>query len=84
MPSLRQDVSTVEVEDGMVLLDERTGRYYQLNNSGALVLTVLMEGGGEQDAAEALTQCYEVPPERARQDAGAVLAQLCATGLVLR
>ncbi|MBB4929974.1 hypothetical protein F4561_000794 [Lipingzhangella halophila] len=28
--TLRPDVSTVPTDDGMVLLDERAGRYYQL------------------------------------------------------
>ncbi|MFI1969678.1 lasso peptide biosynthesis PqqD family chaperone [Streptomyces cinnamoneus] len=82
MPHLRQDVSAVEVEDGMVLLDERTGRYYQVNGSGAVVLGALLGGGGEEEAADALTERYDVDRERALADVGRIVGQLRATGLV--
>ncbi|MGH8887721.1 MAG: PqqD family peptide modification chaperone [Egibacteraceae bacterium] len=42
----------------MVLLDERSGRYRQLNTSGALVLRVLLDGATPQKAAKTLaTRC---------------------------
>jgi hypothetical protein len=82
MSTLRAEVSTVAVEDGMVLLDERTGRYYQVNGSGALVLSTLIEGGGRQEAADALVARYAVEPDRALSDAGTIIDRLRATGLV--
>ncbi|AZQ69863.1 MULTISPECIES: lasso peptide biosynthesis PqqD family chaperone [Streptomyces] len=82
MPSLRQDISAATVEDGMVLLDERSGRYYQLNGSGALVLRILIEGGGEKEAADALTEHYDVPRDRALADIGRIVRRLCGAGLM--
>ncbi|MEU5052065.1 lasso peptide biosynthesis PqqD family chaperone [Streptomyces sp. NPDC021096] len=82
MLSLRQDISVVAVDDGMVLLDERTGRYYQVNGSGAVVLGVLLEGGGEDEAADALTERYDVLRERALADAAEIIRRLRTTGLV--
>jgi hypothetical protein len=82
MTKLRADVSAVSVEDGMVLLDERTGRYYQVNGSGAVVLTILIGGGGRQEAADALVERYDVDRDRALGDAGTIIDRLSATGLV--
>ncbi|MEU8584764.1 lasso peptide biosynthesis PqqD family chaperone [Streptomyces abikoensis] len=82
MPSLRQDISVVAVEDGMVLLDERSGRYYHLNGSGALVLRILIEGGGEKEAADALTEHYDVPRDRVSADIGRIVRRLYGAGLM--
>jgi hypothetical protein len=54
--TLRPDISTTNTDDGMVLLDERTGRYFQLNPSGALILDALVNGAELQQAARLLTQ----------------------------
>lgn len=35
---LRPDVSVTSTAAGIVLLDERSGRYWQLNRSGSVVL----------------------------------------------
>ncbi|MEU3355341.1 lasso peptide biosynthesis PqqD family chaperone [Streptomyces sp. NPDC037389] len=70
------------VEDGMVLLDGRSGRYYQVNDSGALVLGVLIEGGGEEEAADALTERYGVSRSRALADIDKIVRQLRSTGLM--
>jgi Coenzyme PQQ synthesis protein D (PqqD) len=51
---LRADVSTVETDDGLVLLDERSGKYYRLNSSGAVVLRALVESGSTEDAVREL------------------------------
>ncbi|MFF2963230.1 PqqD family peptide modification chaperone [Streptomyces sp. NPDC057963] len=36
----------------MVLLDERDGRYWQLNSTGATVLQALLDGAGPQQIAD--------------------------------
>ncbi|MDT0453176.1 lasso peptide biosynthesis PqqD family chaperone [Streptomyces hesseae] len=82
MLNLRQDVSVAVVEDGMVLLDGRSGRYYQVNDSGALVLGVLIEGGGEEEAADALTERYGVARGQALADIDKIVRRLCSTGLM--
>lgn len=42
--SLADGVSIAETDDGAVLLDERTGRYWRLNGSGARLLQALLAG----------------------------------------
>jgi hypothetical protein len=40
---LRADMSATDTDDGPVLLDERVGRYWQLNRTGAFVLRLLLD-----------------------------------------
>ncbi len=37
-------VSVADTENGTVLLDERSGRYWMLNRTGAVVLRCLLDG----------------------------------------
>ncbi|MEU2793349.1 lasso peptide biosynthesis PqqD family chaperone [Streptomyces sp. NPDC007100] len=79
---LRAEVSIATSDLGSVLLDERSGKYWQLNRSGALILDVLLQGGTLTDAAQAVVERYRVDRERADADAKALLEQLKAGGLV--
>ncbi|MEU7135043.1 lasso peptide biosynthesis PqqD family chaperone [Streptomyces sp. NPDC046261] len=81
-PSLAPDVSVTETEDGMVLLHERTGRYWMLNATGATVVRHLREGASVQDAIESL--CARFPRERQRVEADVrrLLEQLSKARLV--
>ncbi|MGH8933469.1 MAG: lasso peptide biosynthesis PqqD family chaperone [Egibacteraceae bacterium] len=79
---LRADVSTVDTDDGLVLLDERAGRYWQLNASGAFVLRALLDGSCAQEAAGKLTDQHAVTSEKAATDVAALLEHLRAAGLV--
>ncbi len=42
--TLKPDVTATDTEDGLVLLDQRSGRYWQLNRSGATTLRLLLDG----------------------------------------
>lgn len=77
---LRTDVVAVDTEDARVLLDERTGRYFQLNRSGALILDAVLAG---EDAAQRLTEVYAVGAERAAADVADLVERLRAAGLVV-
>ncbi|MFH9426179.1 lasso peptide biosynthesis PqqD family chaperone [Streptomyces sp. NPDC017529] len=79
---LRDEVSIATSDLGSVLLDERSGKYWQLNRSGALILDVLLQGRSLADAAQAVVERYRVDRERADADAKALLEQLRAGGLV--
>lgn len=79
---LRDEVSIATSDLGSVLLDERSGKYWQLNRSGALILDVLLQGRPLADAAQAVVERYRVDRERADADAKALLEQLRAGGLV--
>ena len=42
--TLHTDVSLAETSDGATLLHQRTGRYWQLNLTGVLMLRGLLDG----------------------------------------
>jgi Coenzyme PQQ synthesis protein D (PqqD) len=79
---LRADVSIADTDNGMVLLDERVGRYWQLNPTGALVLRLLLGGATPHQVAQTLADHYPVSTERAAADIAVLLARLRTAGLV--
>ncbi|MBV9141245.1 MAG: lasso peptide biosynthesis PqqD family chaperone [Pseudonocardiales bacterium] len=79
---LRADVSTTDTGEGMVVLDERAGRYWQLNQTGALVLRLLLDGVAPHQIARVLAERHAVRIERAAADVTTFLAQLRTAGLV--
>lgn len=79
---LAKYVITTRTDDGMVLLDQRSGRCWQLNESGALALGKLLGGAAAEEAAQALAAEYEVRSDRARKDVLALVASLQAGRLI--
>ncbi|MGH4010111.1 MAG: lasso peptide biosynthesis PqqD family chaperone [Pseudonocardiaceae bacterium] len=79
---LRADVSTADTDDGVVLLDERAGRYWQLNPTGALVLRLLLDGVSPYQVAQTLADRYAVSTAQAAADVAALLERLRTAGLV--
>ncbi len=65
-----------------MLLDQRTGRYWQLNATGALVLRVLLNRFTPEQAAQELSQNHPVTVERAKADVAALLQHLRSVCLV--
>jgi hypothetical protein len=78
----RADVSVTDTEYGTVLLDERSGRYWQLNPTGAFVIDALLKGRTTEQAVAALTEEYRVAEPQARQDVMVLLDGLRSAGLV--
>ncbi|MFE1173081.1 lasso peptide biosynthesis PqqD family chaperone [Streptomyces sp. NPDC058773] len=83
---LPDHVSVTHTDDGGVLLDERTGEYWEMNQSGAEALRKLLDGASAEEAAQALIA--ELPPgeiglEAAVTDIRELLAQLTAAELVV-
>ena len=76
---LEPHVSCAETGDGMVLLNERTGRYFQLNNTGVAVLRVLQSGG---DPVSVLVERHPEAADRIARDVGQLMAALVERGLV--
>ncbi|WP_309055278.1 lasso peptide biosynthesis PqqD family chaperone [Streptomyces sp.] len=74
-------VSAADTDYGTVLLDERSGEYWELNPTGSLVVKTLMAGGDEADAVAALTGAFEIEPAQARHDVEALVRQLRTSGL---
>lgn len=79
---LRADVSVADTDYGQVLLDERSGHYWQLNPTGVIVVRALLDGADEDAAVAALTSTYEVEEAQARQDVTVLVAGLRTAGLV--
>ncbi len=79
---LRDDISVADTDYGQVLLDERTGHYWQLNPTGVVVVRALLGGADEDGAVAALTSTYEVAETQARQDVSTLVAGLRDAGLV--
>lgn len=80
---LHPDVVTTETDDGTVLLNLVTGRYWQLNTTGAGVLRHLLDGSTPGDIAAALAHRHAIPPEQAERDVHAILDRLSSAGLVV-
>lgn len=78
----RSDISTTDTDYGTVLLDERSGRYWQLNGTGALVVQILRDGGTQAEAVTALVGQFEVDESQANADVAALLDGLRSAGLV--
>ncbi|MER6306850.1 lasso peptide biosynthesis PqqD family chaperone [Streptomyces sp. NPDC001739] len=75
------DVSTAETDYGTVLLDERSGDYWELNPTGTLVIRALLDGGEEEDAVDALVARFDIDRAQAAQDVAALVQELRASGL---
>ncbi|WP_243795256.1 lasso peptide biosynthesis PqqD family chaperone [Saccharopolyspora gloriosae] len=78
---LRNHVTTADADDGVALLDEISGQYWQLNGSGAQVLRLMLDGATQQDAVDLLTSRYRVTRERADEDVTLLIASLQEAGL---
>jgi hypothetical protein len=80
--TLRERVSAADTDYGIVLLDEDSGEYWNLNPTGALVVRTLLDGGSVADAVLQLTERYAAEPEAAQQDVDDLVAGLRTAGLV--
>jgi PqqD family protein of HPr-rel-A system len=75
-------VSTADTAYGTVLLDERSGDYWQLNPTAAEAVRRLAGGATTAQAAEALAEQFDVDPAQALEDVTALVEQLRAARLV--
>ncbi|QTE01467.1 lasso peptide biosynthesis PqqD family chaperone [Streptomyces cyanogenus] len=80
--TLRGGVLMAETEYGLALLDEKSGEYWTLNPTAALVLETLLAGRGPDEAVHALTERYHVGGDLAQQDVDRILTELRSAGLI--
>jgi hypothetical protein len=80
---LHPDLTTADTDYGTVLLDQRDGRYWQLNPSAALIVRILARGGDSTEAVAALLEQFDVAAERARQDVSCLVDELTSAGLAV-
>ncbi len=80
---LHPDVSVTDTDDGCVLLQERTGRYWQLNVTGTGVLRRLLDGDSPATIAADLVATYGIDQSQAEQDVEGVLSDLSKAQLTV-
>ncbi|MFI7011471.1 lasso peptide biosynthesis PqqD family chaperone [Streptomyces sp. NPDC050145] len=73
---LRDGISVTTTDFGGVVLDQRSGTYWQLNESGTLVVSALAEGLGAPEVVDRLIAEFDVERERAEADVAALAWQL--------
>ena len=79
---LRNGVSAADTDYGIVLLDEDSGQYWNLNPSAARVLRLLLDGGTPAEAARRLTEQYAVDADGAGRDVADLVERLRSADLV--
>lgn len=80
---LPSDVTFTPAEHGAVLLNQRTGRYWVVNDTGATVLRDILAGGTIMGAVDQLAALYrDTPREQIENDSRALIDKLVAAGLV--
>jgi hypothetical protein len=79
---LRNGISVAETDYGLMLLDEDSGQYWNLNPTGASVLRTLLDGGTPAQAALELTEQFSVDSQIANTDVETLVGDLRSAGLV--
>jgi hypothetical protein len=79
---LRDGVSTADTDYGLMLLDEDSGEYWNLNPTAAAVLQTLLDGGTPEQAVQELTGQYSVDADDASRDVQDLVGELQSAGLV--
>lgn len=79
---LRAGVSLAEIDDGIALLDEDSGEYWNLNPTGAHVLRTLLDNGAPEQAARELADEYTVDTESVLRDVRELVEALRKSGLL--
>ncbi|MEU1072940.1 MULTISPECIES: lasso peptide biosynthesis PqqD family chaperone [unclassified Streptomyces] len=75
------DISTAQTDYGTVLLNERSGQYWELNPTATLIIETLLAGKDETAAADAVVAEFDIDRERARRDVTQLVGELRASGL---
>lgn len=76
------DVLCQEIGGEAVLLDLASESYFGLNSVGTRLWQLLGENDALQSAFDAMTQEFDVEPERLQTDLLALVAKLAEAGLV--
>ncbi|MFI9452453.1 lasso peptide biosynthesis PqqD family chaperone [Amycolatopsis sp. NPDC052450] len=80
---LHPRVAVTTTDTGMVLLDQNSGRYWELNPTAATVIQVMMDGGVPEQAVQNLVRRTSVTAERASRDVTTFLDTLRSRGLAV-
>jgi hypothetical protein len=75
-------LAVTDTDYGAVLLDTKSGEYWQLNPTAALVTRTLLEGGEADEAIRRVTDRFDVGSERATTDVHALIDAMRAAGVI--
>lgn len=70
------------VDDEVVILDIPSGRYFGLNDVGALIWELLDGDHDRDDILDAITAAYDIDRTTAAGDLDTLIAELTGAGLV--
>ncbi len=76
-----EDVSVSRVDDEMVLLDGKSGKYFGINAVGRRIFELLSENPDKKAVLETLMEEYDVEEDRLRADIDRFLSELKERGL---
>ena len=80
--ALSRDVVIADFEGGVVLLDQRNRRHWRLNQTGAIMLRLLLDGYSPEAAAARLARDFPDAAQRAETDVNALVGTLRGAHLV--
>jgi hypothetical protein len=80
--SLPPQVTVTETNYGAVLLDERTGHYWQTNGVGAVVLRCLRDGGRVESVVATMQARYPDSAEQIASDVRHFVDKLVAARML--
>jgi hypothetical protein len=76
-------VRVTETDSGMVVLDERSGRYWALNATAATVVRCLLSGRTAEEAIRALSESFPSDADRIAADVDAFLRSLTEAEVII-
>ncbi|MFB9928440.1 lasso peptide biosynthesis PqqD family chaperone [Amycolatopsis halotolerans] len=79
---LSDHVTMTSVDDSVVLLDERKGRYWQLNSTAAGILRELVAGSRPEDLRDRLAAASGADRDTVERDMRDFVRQLQSAGLI--
>jgi hypothetical protein len=78
------DITWREIDGDLVILDLRSSTYLTANASASVLMRQLTEDQTLPELVKALVDEFEIPEQRARQDAQAFVDELSERGLLER
>ena len=76
------DAACAPVEDGAVVLNMRTKRYYSLNETGAMIWRLLEHEVAVEDVVARVVERYDVDEVEARRSVAVLLDELAVEALI--
>lgn len=81
--TIRKDLLTHQLDGQAVLLDLASGKYLGLNETGAIVWALLLQGTEPSEVANRLARTFSVELEAAQSDVDRFIADLMQRGFIV-